>query len=290
MKLYDCFLFYNELDVLDIRLNLLKGIVDKFVILESTITFSGKPKPLIFQENKHLFTPFLDKIIHVVVDDTPNDFFNLPLMTNPKTKLDIINNKILKHLNESSGWNRNEKQWGREIYQRESLIRGLVECSEDDVILISDVDEIPNPDSLNDLLINVNENDVIDFKQKMFYYHIDLLKEKNWSGPKLTTFKTLSYKSLNEMRANKFTTKTLNLGGWHISFMGGTQRIKTKIEAYAHQEFNNEYIKSNIENNIHQKNDLFFRGDKLTKINTEEEYPKEFLELVRNKYTYLISK
>lgn len=288
-KLYDCFLFYNELDILDIRLNLLKDIVDKFVVLESTVTFSGKPKPLTFQENKHLFAPFLDKIIHVVVDDTPDDFSNLHFIATPETKLDMINNKVLKHVNESTGWSRHEKQWGREIYQRESLIKGLLECSEDDVVLVSDVDEIPNPASLSKLLTLIDKNDVIDFKQNMFYYHIDLLKEKNWSGPKLASFKTLANISLNGLRANKFTTKILNAGGWHISFMGGVQRIQTKIEAYAHQEFNNQYIKSNIEKNINQKNDLFFRGTKLAKINIEEEYPKEFLDLVRNKYAYLIS-
>ena len=288
-KLYDCFLFYNELDILDIRLNLLKDIVDKFVILESTVTFSGKPKSLTFEENKHMFSPFLDKIIHVVVDDTPDDFVNLKTISSPTTKLDLAHNKVLKHVSESTGWARHEKQWGREIYQRESLIKGLIDCSDDDIVLISDVDEIPNPASLTKLLTMIDSNDVIDFKQNMFYYHIDLLKEKGWSGPKLASYKSLSGMSLNGLRANKFTTKVLNAGGWHISFMGGVQRIQNKIEAYAHQEFNNNYIKSNIEKNIHQKNDLFFRGTKLTKIDVDEEYPKEFVNLVRSKYGYLIS-
>ena len=266
-KVYDCFLFYNELDILDIRLNLLKDVVDKFVILESTVTFSGKQKSLVFEENKHMFEAFSDKIIHVVINDTPDDFTNLPFLSNPKTKSEIVQNNVLKHVNESSGWARHEKQWGREIYQRESLVKGLMDCQDNDVILISDVDEIPNPVSLTKLLTLVDKSDVIDFKQNMFYYHIDLLKEKGWSGPKLASYKTISSSSLNALRANKLTTKTLNVGGWHISFMGGVQRIQTKIEAYAHQEFNNQYIKSNIEKNINEKNYLFFRCTKLTKIN-----------------------
>lgn len=288
-KLYDCFLFYNELDILDIRLNLLKDIVDKFVILESTVTFSGKSKPLTFLENKHMFEKFSDKIIHVVVDDTPDDFVNLKTISSPTTKLELLHNKILKHVSESTGWTRHEKQWGREIYQRESLVKGLVDCNEDDWVIISDVDELPNPTSLKKLLDMINSNDVIDFKQNMFYYHIDLLKEKGWSGPKLASYKTIANSSPNDIRANKLTTKTLNSGGWHLSFMGGPQRIKAKIEAYAHQEFNNDYIKSNIEKNISNKNDLFFRGNQLVKINVDEEYPRAILDLIYNKYAYLLS-
>lgn len=288
-KLYDCFLFYNELDILDIRLNLLKDIVDKFVILESTVTFSGKLKPLTFQENKHMFEKFSDKIIHIVVDDTPDDFNKLSFIQEAKNKNEQVQNNVLKHVAESTGWSRHEKQWGREIYQRESLVKGLVDCQEDDHIIISDVDEIPNPASLTKLLGLINSDDVIDFKQNMFYYHIDLLKEKGWSGPKLASYKTIQKSSLNALRANKLTNKVLNVGGWHISFMGGVQRIQTKIEAYAHQEFNNQHIKSNIEKNINEKNDLFFRGTKLTKINVSEEYPESFLETVRTKYPYLLS-
>jgi len=289
MKVYDCFLFFNELDLLDLRLNLLNNIVDKFVIVESTITFSGKPKKLFFEENKSLFKDFEDKIIHVIIDNTPNDFYNLPFIHNPTNNKDFYLNNILKYVQESSGWSRNEKQWGREIFQRESIIMGLIDCSDDDLIVISDIDEFPNPNELKINTENFN-NGVIDFRQKMFYYYINLLKEENWSGPKLTNWYTLKNNSLNFIRQNKLTNKVVNNGGWHLSFMGGENRIKEKIDAYAHQEFNNEHIKNNITNHINNKSDLFFRSGNFQEIKLENDYSIEFLQLIEKKYIYLIKK
>jgi hypothetical protein len=85
--IYDAFLFFNELDLLDIRLNLLNDVVDKFVVVESTVTFSGKTKKLFFDENKQMFEKFSDKIIHIVVSDTPEHFNNLPFISIAKEVL-----------------------------------------------------------------------------------------------------------------------------------------------------------------------------------------------------------
>jgi beta-1,4-mannosyl-glycoprotein beta-1,4-N-acetylglucosaminyltransferase len=286
-KVYDCFLFFNELDLLDLRLNLLNDIVDKFVIVESTVTFSGKPKRLFFQENKELFKDFEHKIIHVIIENTPNDFYNLKYIENPIDKKEVLLNNIIKYVNESTDWPRHEKQWGREIFQRESIIMGLVDCSDDDLIMISDLDEFPNPIEFKLNIENFN-NGVVDFKQKMFYYYINFLKEENWSGPKLTNWNVLKNNSLNLIRQNKLTNKIVNNGGWHLSFMGGEKRIKDKIDAYAHQEFNNDYIKNNITNHINNKSDLFFRGGNFKEITLESEYPDKFFNLIKEKYVYLI--
>lgn len=286
MKIYDAFLFFNELDLLDIRLNLLNDAVDKFVIVESTITFSGKPKRLFFNENKDKFTQFSDKIIHVIVDDTPENFHNLPLISNTSSKKDEFKNKILKYLNESSGWGRHEKQWGREIYQRESILNGLIECDDNDMVIMSDVDEIPNPEEI--LSIRNNPNGVYEFKQNMFYYHINTLKERGWSGPKIAPWFVIKDNSLNILRQNKLTTVVVNNGGWHLSFMGGESRIKDKIEAYAHQEFNNDYIKNNIINNVNSNSDIFFRGSGFKQIDINSEYPQKMINLIKDKYNYLI--
>lgn len=286
MKIYDAFLFFNELDLLDIRLNLLNDVVDKFVIVESTVTFSGKPKTLFFNENKDKFSQFSDKIIHVIVDDTPEDFYNLPFISNPSSKKDEFKNKILKYLNESSGWGRHEKQWGREIYQRESILNGLIDCDDNDMIIMSDVDEIPNPDEV--LSIRNNPNGVYEFKQNMFYYYINTLKERGWSGPKIAPWSVLKDNSLNILRQNKLTTVVVNNGGWHLSFMGGESRIKDKIEAYAHQEFNNDYIKNNIMNNINSNSDIFFRGSGFQQIDIESEYPQKMIDIIKEKYNYMI--
>lgn len=285
-KIYDCFLFFNELDLLDIRLNLLNDIVDKFVIIESTVTFSGNSKKLFFEENKNKFEEFKHKIIHVIIDDTPHDFINLPFIVEPISKKDYSFNKVLEYVNKSTGWNREtEKQWGREIYQRQSIIKALIDCVDDDIIIISDVDEIPNPLELRS--ISCSDNDVIEFKQNMFCYNLNSLKERGWSGPKLNKWSLLKENSIASIRENKLTNKFLENGGWHLSFMGGENRIKDKIEAYSHQEFNNDYIKSNISNNISCSNDPFFRG-RLSNVNIEEEFPDKLLKIVKEKYKYMI--
>jgi beta-1,4-mannosyl-glycoprotein beta-1,4-N-acetylglucosaminyltransferase len=284
-KIYDCFNFFNELDLLELRMEILKDHVDKFVIVESTVTFSGKIKKLFYDENKDRFKKFHDKIIHIIVDDTPEDFFNLPFLETPKNKKEEIKNKILTFLNSSEGWGRHEKQWGREIYQRESIFYGLMDQNEDDIILISDLDEIPNPTEL-DKIKNSIGNDVFDFKQNTYYYYFNLLKERNWSGPKCLLWKNLKDTSMNLVRQNKHTTKVISNGGWHFSFMGGSESIKTKIDAYSHQEYNNQTILSNVENNIESENDPFFRG-KLFKVLIDETYPSEITENM-NKYEKFI--
>lgn len=287
--IYDVFLFFNELDLLDIRLNLLNDVVDKFVIVESTVTFSGKQKRLFFDENKNLFEKFNDKIIHIIVDDTPQDFNNINYILNPSTQSDVFKNKVLKYLNESGGWDRNnpnEIQWGREIYQRESMIKGLLDCDDNDLVIISDVDEIPNPLELMKIK-DSNQSDVFEFKQNMFYYNINTLKERGWSGPKIAHWCIIKENSLNILRQNKLTNNVVENGGWHLSFMGGENRIKDKLEAYAHQEYNNNYIKENITINIQSKNDLFFRGS-LSEIDINIEFPKILLDLIIDKYQYLI--
>jgi len=124
MKIIDCFIFYNELDLLTYRLNILDDIVDYFVIVESTHTFTGKEKQLYFNENKHKFERFNEKIIHIVVDDFP--------FRNP---------------------NGNEV-WANEYFQRNAISRGLERIHNldmDDIIIIADLDEIPAPKILSDI-------------------------------------------------------------------------------------------------------------------------------------------
>lgn len=288
MKIYDSFLFFNELDLLDLRLDYLYDIIDYFVIVESTITFSGKNKPLYFNLNKDKFEKYADKIIHFVVDDTPEDFFNLNVSDHYDENKKQIQQKIFNFLKHSEGWSRNEKQWGREIYQRESIQKALLNCNNNDYILISDVDEIPNKEEIIKIK-QQNNNQTYEFKQKMFYYKINLLKELNWSGTKACSFENLKNISLNHLRQNKHTTEIIKNGGWHLSFMGGHNRIIEKIEAYAHQEFNNSFIKDNISNNLKNNKDLFFRDAEIVKIDVVNEFPQKILEKINIKYNYLLN-
>ena len=289
MKVYDSFLFFNEIDLLKLRMEILKDVVDHFVIVESTTTFSSKDKKLFYDGSKELFKEFSDKIIHVVIDNTPATFSTLNYISNPSTSSDILENKILKHIEESTGWDRNNpnhNQWGVETYQRESIARGLIDCRDDDIIIISDVDEVPNPVEVNN--IKDSFHGVYAFRQDMYFYYLNMLKERNWSGPKACSFEKLKTISLNSLRRDEHTTTTISQGGWHFSFMGGEKKIIEKIEAYAHQEFNNDHIKCNIKNNIDNNNDLFFRGQ-LTQVPIDETYPKYLLENL-DKYSEMIKK
>jgi beta-1,4-mannosyl-glycoprotein beta-1,4-N-acetylglucosaminyltransferase len=275
-KIYDCFLFFNELDLLELRLNILNDTVDYFVIVESTVTFSGKPKELVYENNKKTFKDFHHKIKHIIINDTPISFSKIEYVD------DILQNKILKYVDESTGWNReSEPQWGRETYQRECIIRGLFDCDDDDIIIISDLDEIPN----NDEIVNIN-NDVVCFKQTMYCFYLNLLKEREWSGTKSCKWNILKDISLNHLRQNKHTTKYIENGGWHFSFMGGQSTVNQKIEAYSHQEFNNPHILGNIENNMNNNNDPFFRGQ-LTQVEIDNSYPKYLIDNL-DKYKHMI--
>lgn len=283
MKTYDCFLFLNEIEILLLRMNILKDVVDYFVIVESTTTFSSKDKKLTYADNKELFKDFHDKIIHVVIDDTPTSFLTIDYIDNPTTDEEILKNKILKHVDESPNWPRHQTQWGVETFQRESIVRGLVDCNDDDIIIISDVDEIPNPVEVAKLK---GSDDVVNFKQDMYFYYLNMLKERGWSGPNACTWGKLKSISLNALRQNKHTTKDIPNGGWHFSFMGGEEMIIEKIESYAHQEYNNPRYKDSVKDNMSNNNDPFFRGH-LTPVEIDESYPKYLLDNI-DAYKHMI--
>lgn len=107
--IYDCFTFFNELELLEVRLHELSGVVDKFVLVEATQTFTGRPKPLYYAENRERFSRFHEQIIHVIVDDSP----------------------------------KSDNPWTIEHFQRNCIARGLTQCRPDDWIMVSDADEIP---------------------------------------------------------------------------------------------------------------------------------------------------
>lgn len=252
---YDCFSFFNELDILEIRLNILKDIVDKFILVEATYTHTGTPKPLYYQDNAKRFAAFNDKIIHIVVNDKP-------IAPNDENARGIA--------------------WGLENHQRNAIIRGLSEARPDDVIIISDVDEIPNPLVLKKA---IHSNGITRLGLRMYYFYFNYRNISigaQWPGPQVATFKTFSdptkcVASFNEYLrpyANKGPTasvlrfaKTDNFikdAGWHFSYLGGIPMIQKKLAAIAHTEFNKTELTDpeHIKNCIRSGVDLFGRGDK----------------------------
>ena len=169
-------MFFDEEMLLDLRLNVLNKYVDKFVITEASYMHSGKPKKLNFDINK--FSKFKDKIIYKVIDNQPSNIVPIKPDDDERTKeVKLINNSNK-----------------REHFQREMIINCIKEAANDDYIIISDVDEIPN---LNNINFEINKKRLICFKQKMFYYKFNLLYEKIvWHGSRACKKKIFNISSM----------------------------------------------------------------------------------------------
>jgi beta-1,4-mannosyl-glycoprotein beta-1,4-N-acetylglucosaminyltransferase len=221
--------------MLDYRLTTLENVVDYFVIVESTRSFMGNPKPLFFEENKHRFEKFKDRIIHIVVDDFPFE--------NPDKK----------------------QVWKNEEFQRNSIDRGLqqLNLNPDDFIIISDIDEIPDPCTLNIIKLQSNLEVLSQFEQDFYYYNLNNRLPYLWYSSKIFKYKLLKSNGIQEIRLS--VLYGIKQGGWHLSYFGEAGFISNKIKNFSHQEFNSEeytnttLINYKINNNI----DIFDRPIKL---------------------------
>lgn len=248
IKIIDTFIFYNELHLLEYRLSILYDIVDYFIIVESKYTFAGNSKKLYFDENKNKFCKFMDKIIHIIIED----------IKYPRPDI-----------------NKNE-QWLNEIYQRNYIKNGLdkIKLEDTDIIILSDIDEIPN----KVILYKIKEEDIKITIQSMqnhfYYYNLNAYIDSNWNKVKIFSYE--KYKSLNlEMDdiRNINNLDIINNGGWHLSYFGDENFIINKIKNFSHQEYNNEYFlnKEKIKSNIENFYDIYNRHDmKINKISTKD--------------------
>jgi len=217
MKIIDCFIFYNEVDLLNYRLHILHEIVDYFVIVESTHTFVGKEKPLFFEINKHLFDFCKDKIIHIIVDDFPYIYPNC----------DICHNH----------------QWKNEEFQRNQIKRGIdqIVVNEDDIIIISDLDEIPDPFTLQKIKSCIVNVDFHSLQMDLYFYNLNTICNIKWNEAKILTFE--KYKQKACCQDIRFSNCPLIAsGGWHLAYFGDEQFIQNKIKNFSHQELNNDYF------------------------------------------------
>lgn len=200
---YDCFPFFNELDLLELRLNELNDVVDKHVLVESTQTFQQQPKPLYYQENKDRFARFHHKIVHIILDDLP--------------ALD---------------------PWNVEFVHRDRAAYALADCKDDDVIIIADADEIVAPSAIR----IYQQNPVKKPKalcQKVFYYWMNCLVSQNCAAPVITDFSSLKqFETISDVRLARSKFDMMYRGGWHFAYLGGTDKIIEKIKAFAHSEYN----------------------------------------------------
>ena len=277
MKIYDTFIFFNELDLLEIRLNMLENVVDYFVLVESTKTFTGVSKPLYYEENKDRYKSFEKKIIHIIVDDMPDTFEELATRVGGELDKSIFHD-CLTTPNVPKG----EVHWLREFYQKEQIKKGLLGIDDNDFVFISDLDEVWNPN----LNLNLESEGIYRLHQKVYTYYLNNRSSEDWYGTIATKYKNIKNYSINHIRTpNRNRYEVVNNGGWHFTFQGGEANIKKKIESYGHQELNNESIKSNILNRINSNSDVFGRGHRLW---VENDFLPDYIKNNREKYKELL--
>ena len=233
MKIVDTFIFYNELDMLEYRLDELNNYVDYFILVEANKTFNNSTKEFIFEKNKSRYSKYLDKIIHVIVDDMPSG----------------------------------DNPWIREAHQRNCISRGINilnkknKLDDSDIILLSDVDEIPNT-FLLELVRKIPLKDMYNLEQDFYYYNIFCKGQNKWYFPKIGNWENFKKGNPQDIRMTRYE-KVLKKGGWHFSYFGDPKFIINKIQEFSHQEFNTPTYKNEvtINNIIKNCSDLFFRDN-----------------------------
>jgi len=216
-KIYDCFTFYNEFDLLELRLHELYTRVDHFVIVESNQTFTGNKKPWNFERNIDRYRQFMDKITYIQVEDMPNT-------GNP---------------------------WDNEIHQRNSILRGIKSANPSDIIIISDVDEIIRPEAV-DQLRNSTQT-IFAFRMPIYNFKFNYMKlapdrYNIWAmATRKSSFDDITPNSLRDLRFSFFATpyqfcnegcEVIEHGGWHFGYLGNNELLHDKAQNFSHQEVN----------------------------------------------------
>ena len=271
MKVYDTFAFFNEMDLLEMRLREMWDVVDYFVIVEATRTFQKKGKPLYFVQNRERFKEFESKIIHVVVDKYPTFWTKFRRVTT----------------------------WHYDNHQKEGILKGLKDAAPDDLIIVSDLDEIPSPDKV---LEYKNKPGIRVFEQFQSYYYLNYVCTKindyggkavaqrnrdgfgRWRGTVMLEKKLIeSIKETRNFRDQEGPHITvIPDGGWHFSYMGGIEKIIYKIQSWTHAEYNTDQYRSEetVIQNVMEGRDLFNEGMKFELFDLDQSglpFPKEVL-------------
>jgi len=217
MKIYDCFTFYNELDLLELRLQELYDHVDHFVLIEANRTFQNNIKPMYFGGNQRRFAKYMDKIIQVQIQDMPTD----------------------------------TDAWGRERYQRDAIVQAVADANDEDIIIVSDLDEILRPETIDELRSDT-QTAIWGFRMPLFYFKFNYMLTTTDSV--YTTWAMACRKKLlhsaEDLRRNRFSLNSFELhynqngvrmmehAGWQFSYLGNTEFARSKIQSFAHTETN----------------------------------------------------
>jgi glycosyltransferase involved in cell wall biosynthesis len=247
MKVIDSFMFFNEFDMLKLRLNYLNDVVDHFIISESNYTHSGKSKPYYLDEVwNDIPATIRNKIIRVKYEPNINQF-NIP--TNV-TECDLENGN-----------------WKLEREQRNLITQQLSQFSQNDLFMISDVDEIPRKEVVKNFTgARFDEDFCYVARCEMFYFNFTTFSHANCPGTVFTSVQNALNKGCDYLRGNRFEIFPVEFGGWHFTYLGSVEQIKNKLESFAHQEYNKEQYtnEENILRAIKTKTDLFQREHEKT--------------------------
>lgn len=243
--LVDCFLFYNEMDMLHLHLEELYDTVDTFVIVESTTTFTGNKKKLFYELNKDRYIKYTDKIVHVTVSDTPET-------TNP---------------------------WVAERFQRDAIDRGIgkLTLKDGDLIIIGDVDEIPDTSTLTKIK-NEGLMRPMNLEMDFYYYNFTCKNVNKWYSSKVVPYTVYKqYPCPDRIRSS--TCDSIKNGGWHLSYFGTPEFISNKLSNFSHQEFNNSTYNDTklISDRMKRGDDLFGRPDSRFERVESNYLPKNYL-------------
>jgi hypothetical protein len=215
-RVFDCFPFGAELDVLRLRLELLDPVVDRFVLAEAPTTFSGQAKPLHYAEHRDELAAYADKIIHVVVDDMP-----LP--------------------DAATG-----DRWVPERFQRQAIVRGLTDAAPDDLVLVSDVDELIDPAVVAGPLQQVDEP--VALEMRLAYLRANWEREGGWDRARATSARHVAGPGAaggldpHELRYAD-PQMAVREAGAHLSYLTDVEGIRRKLSGAAHDEFDNDIFR-----------------------------------------------
>ena len=278
--IYDCIPFFNELDILKLRMQILAPYVDRFVLEEASVTFSGEKKEMLFSKNREMFREFEDKIIYIAVENSP-----------------------------MSGVTTHE----RDKFQKNQLIRGMAGCKPDDIVIFSDVDEIPNPKTLVRLIEAFEPGKVYHLAQRMFYCFLNMeevsgnllsitgefpgVERRQWLGTKICSFAELPEEGivyLREVPPEDQRSVRVADGGWHFGYMGGdgerdvAKRIGVKVQAAAHSEYNTKRYLNEAVDRLLCGEDIFDRDAKFVRVPIDDSFPA-YLREHKEEYDFLIA-
>lgn len=259
----DAFIFYNELELLEKRLEYLYDSVDYFAVVESNYTHSGIEKPLNFLRNRSRFAKYLDKVLYYPLIIDPSNY-------NFGQKVDKFD----------SG----SEHWRFENAQRNAIADAVKSFSPNDVVFISDLDEIPDKNMFGLIMDELKTTDILALVHRFFYYNLNCMFDGPWFGPMVTKKHILDHTSPQKVREHAIVAKRIQYGGWHLSYFFGENAIKTKLQSFAHQEWNQDYWLNpeRIKKCIEEKKDIFERENHPPLIEPPLEiFPEDFLKVFR---------